>query len=35
MENAKKSRHEGSFGFSDYPQGKQKNYTEGITGESR
>ena len=34
MENAKKSRHKGSFGFSEYLQGKQKNYTEGRTGES-
>ena len=35
IENAKKSQHKGSFGFSEYPQRKQKNYTEGGTGESR
>ena len=27
MDNEKKM-HRGSFGFSEYPQGKQKNYTE-------
>ena len=25
--------HRGSFGFFEYPQGKEKNYTEGRTGE--
>ena len=28
-----KEMHRGSFGFFEYPQGKEKNYTEGRTGE--
>ena len=33
LENAIKEMHRGSFGFSEYPQGKQKNYTKERTGE--
>ena len=31
MESAIEEIHRGSFGFSEYPRGKQKNYTKGRT----
>ena len=33
IESAIEEMHGGSFGFSEYPRGKQKNYTKGRTGE--
>ena len=33
IESAIEETHRGSFGFSEYPRGKQKNYTKGRTGE--
>ena len=33
IESAIEEMHRGSFGFSEYPRGKQKSYTKGRTGE--
>ena len=33
IESAIEEMHRGSFGFSEYPRGKQKNYAKGRTGE--
>ena len=33
IESAIEEMHRGSFGFSEYPRGKQENYTKGRTGE--